>query len=231
MVSKEIQKKFLAYKEKYSDKYSKEAWKYIEEHFFENIHNSETPDILMQIYTELGIVPPIRNFYHKHLRLLKRIFPLDGNLVEVASGRMPALANLIAGEQRKIGKGTITIYEPLLVEMTPKYPNMTLHKEYFYKDTDISDADLVVGVMPCESTELILENAIKNNKDFYVAMCGCVHSPLDYMFGFYSTSPKIYQEQVISNARSLLKENGDGTLEITKIKNTPFDYPILYRKK
>ena len=231
MVPRLLRSKFEAFKAKYADKYEPEAWKYIEENFFENIHNDETPDIIMQIYSELGIFPSAANFYRKHLKLLRSIFPIDGNIVEVASGRIPAFANMIASEQCRIGKGTITIYEPLLIEMTPKYPNMTLHKEYFYKDTDIKSADLVVGIMPCESTELILENAIKSDKDFYVAMCGCVHSPLEYFYGCYGTSPEMYQEQVIGNAESLLKEYSDDKLEVTKMHNTPFDYPILYRKK
>jgi hypothetical protein len=227
-----LRMKFENFKTKYSSRYSKEAWEYIEENFFSMIHSKETPDILMQIYSELGINPSAAVFYKKHLKLLKSIFPLDGNIVEVASGRIPAFANMLAKEQGKLGKGTVTIYEPLLVELEPKYPNMTIHNEYFREDTDIAFADLVVAIMPCDVTETILENAIKSGKPFYVAMCGCVHSPWASMYSFgFGTSPEIYQQQVMAKAESLIEEYGGEELQVTKLKNSPIDYPILYRKK
>ena len=244
MELKKLQEKFSAFKTKYQQSYSPQAWQYIEENFFTSIDSDDTPDILMQIYNELGISIKNGNFYRKHLQLIKDRFPIDGNVVEVASGRIPALiktdfinrqAELIkmAQEQLNIGKGTITIYEPLLIEMTPKYPNMTLNKQYFNLDTDISSADLVVGVMPCEVTETILESAIANDKDFYVAMCGCVHSPMAsmYMFG-YDISPEMYQQEVISKAEMLLQKYGDNSsLEITQLEDHPINYPILYNKR
>ena len=231
-VNPKLQKKFARFKDKYANQYSLEAWEYIENHFFEDIHSNEVPDILMQVYEELGIFPSGGMFYHKHLKLLKQLFPIDGNIVEIGSGRIPAFANLLAKEQMQIGKGTITLYEPLLVELEAKYPNMTLHKEYFNENTDINNSDLVVGIMPCEATESILANAIKSKKDFYVAMCGCVHSPLQsmYMFG-YGTSPEIYQQQVIEKAQTLIKEYAPYHMEVTKLKNTPLNYPILYSRR
>jgi len=227
-----IHSKFKAFKEQYQDKYEPAAWEYIEENFYSGLKNKEAPDILMQIYTELGLKPAGGSFYKRHLELLKSIFPIDGNIIEVGSGRIPAFANILANEQLKIGKGTITLYEPLLVELTPRYPNIELHKEEFTLDTDVSKSNLLVGIMACEATESILESAIKNNKDFYVAMCGCVHSPLSYMsyYGYYTT-PEMYQEQVITKAEHLLEEYPNGTLEVTKLENTPFDYPILYNRR
>ena len=233
MEKSKLQAKFDAFKAKYQKEYSKQAWEYIEENFFPELDSDETPDILMQIYSEFGVTPKSGNFYKKHLKLIRSIFPIDGNIVEVAAGRIPALANMIANEQLKIGKGTITVYEPLLIEMTPKYPNMELHKEYFNIETDVSKADLLVGVMPCEVTETLLESAIANDKDFYVAMCGCVHSPMAYMGMFgYGTSPEMYQREVIAKTEELLHKYGDvSSLEITRLKNHPIDYPILYSKR
>jgi len=227
-----LQSRFNKFKAQYQSQYEPEAWQYIEEHFFEDIHSDEAPDILLQVYEELGLFPSGGMFYHKHLKLLKKLFPIDGNIVEVGSGRIPAFANLLASEQGKIGKGTITLYEPLLVQLEPKYSNMTFHKEFFDEDTDISKADLVVGIMPCDATESILANAIKHNIDFYVAMCGCVHSPLSSMSMFgYGTSPEIYQHEVIENAHALIKEYASYHMEVTQLKNTPLNYPILYSRR
>ena len=231
-ITADIQSRFKYFKDKYSTKYSKEAWEYIEDHFFEDINERDVPDILMQVYSDLDIKPSGARFYHKHLHLLKSLFPIDGNIVEIGSGRIPAFANMLAKEHMRIGAGTITIYEPLLVELTPKLPNIEIHNEYFTNDTDISNKDLVVGIMPCEATESILESAIKNRKDFYVAMCGCVHSPFSSMYGFgFGLSPYIYQQQVINKTEKLLSEYDNGRLEVTKLKNTEIDYPILYNRR
>jgi len=223
--------KFKLFKEKYQHSYSEEAWKYIEENFLKEIHGKEAPDILMQVYSELDIYPSPAVFYKRHLELIKKHFPITGNVLEIGSGRIPAFANLLASEQLKLGKGTVTIYEPLLVEMTPKHSNITIHKEEFTPSTDVKPYDLITGILPCDVTETILESAIENQKDFYVAMCGCVHSPLSYFYGFYGTSPQLYQEEVIEKAKSLVKQYDDGELMVTRLKNTEINYPILYNRR
>ncbi len=224
-----LQSRFNKLKERYSSRYNPEVWQYIEEHFYDDLHNYEIPDVLRQVYAELDITKSGASYYRKHFKLLKKLFPIDGSIVEVGAGRIPSFANLLAQEQLRIGKGTVTIYEPLLVQLNPKYPNMTLNKTEFDENTDITNADLVVGIMPCEATESILANAIKHQKPFYVAMCGCVHSPLSSMSMLgYGTSPELYQEQVIEQAKDLIKEYASYHLEITRLTNNPINYPILY---
>lgn len=231
IITTEIKKKFENFKLQYQSLYSEEAWQYIEENFFKGLEENDAPDILMQIYSFLDIKPSPARFYHRHLKLLKNLFPINGNIIDIGSGMIPAFGTLVAAEQRKIGAGTITLYDPLLLDMAPKYPNMILQKQTFSSDTDISSYDLVTGIMPCEATESILNAAIKNRKDFYVAMCGCVHSPLDYFYGFYGTSPELYQRMVIEDTKALLKEYDNGTLVVTNLKNTELNYPILYNRR
>ena len=85
-------------------------------------------------------------------------------------------------------------------ELIPKFNNKNYQvlvitgKAYYddYKELDVSDnvkivpfmndlinllkdSDLIAGLFPCEATEPIIEEACKYDKDFYVAMCGCVH--------------------------------------------------------
>ena len=52
-----LKTRFEKFKEKYAANYEPEAWEYIEEHFFEDIHSQEAPDILLQVYEELGLFP------------------------------------------------------------------------------------------------------------------------------------------------------------------------------
>ena len=227
----ELKTKFARFAKKYQSLYPEEAWDYIEKEVYNGYKENDAPDILMQIYSELKINHSPARFYQHHLHLIKDNFPIDGNVVDVASGMIPAFANLLAEEQLRIGKGTVTIYEPLLVSMDPKYPNITIHKEEFTRDTDISNCDLVTGIMPCDATEIILESAIRNHKNFYVAMCGCAHDPMAYYLGYMGIAPAMYQERVIDETKKLLKKYDGGTLEVTNLKNTELNYPILYNKK
>lgn len=230
MFKKYLRIRFNAFKEKYKDLYSKEAWDYIEEHFFSDLHEFEVPDILMQVYSELGVYPSPAIYYRQHLKELKSHFNLDRNILDVGSGMIPAFANLIAEEQIRLGKGTITVYDPVLVQTVPKFDNMMLHRELFDENTDISSYDLITGLMTCEVTPLLIERAINNDKDFYIAMCGCVHAPLRSMSGLVGTSPDIYQEMVIDKAKTLIKDK-NRELFVTRIHNNPHNYPVLYSKK
>ena len=115
MKKDQINKLFKNFKKKYKDKYEdEELWCYIEENFWNFIDKNSAPDVLMQIYTELGIESPDGNFYKEHLKRLKERFDIRGNVLDVASGSIPAFANLLAHEQLKLGSGTVTLYEPPL---------------------------------------------------------------------------------------------------------------------
>jgi len=186
---------------------------------------------MMQIYGKMDIHPSAADFYRNQLELIKELFPIDGNIVEVGSGNFPIFAEELAKEQLKIGKGTITIYEPLLFDMTPKYPNMTLHKEEFTEETDLTGADLIIGIHPCKATWAILINAIKNRKNFFVAMCGCDHTPGAEYMDYIDQSPGLFQEVTIEETKRLLKQYPNGKLHITKLKDYPMPYPVLYNKK
>ena len=76
-----------------------------------------------------------------------------------------------------------------------------------------------------------MENAIKNKKDFYIAMCGCDHSPGAEYLDYVDQSPYYFQQDTIEEAKSLLKKYPNGHLEVTTLKGYSWPYPILYNKK
>lgn len=211
--------------------YSDNAREYINENFISFLEEKMAPDILMQIYYATGIQPTCGPFYNAHIKKIQELFGLDKNILDIGSGRIPAFASQIASIQRKIGKGTITLYEPLLIHTNPKYPNMTLHKEEFNEDVSIKEFDLVTGILPCEATETIIASSCKAQKDFYVAMCGCTH--FKYLSPYMSVNPYVYQDYVIKLTRDLLSEYDNGELVIDYLPEDEFgiDYPILYNRK
>ncbi len=225
-----ISQLYNEFKKKYKHKYSRTAWEYIEENFWTFVFSNTAPDILMQIYHEIGIEAESGNFYQEHLKRIDSLFGLDKNILDVGSGMIPAFAEKVAHEQLRIGKGTITIYEPELLLKKPKYPNMTLHKKEFTSNTRIKEFDLVTGIMPCDATESIIESACQNGKDFYVAMCGCTH--FDYIPWYMVVTPESYQEYVIGQTLRMLEHYDNGTLVVEKLSdNYAIDYPILYNRK
>ena len=120
---------------------------------------------------------------------------------------------------------------PALFETTPKYPNMTLHKELFTEETLLTGADLVVGIHACKATWPTLINANKSEKNFFVAMCGCDHTPGAEYLDYFEQSPDFFQEITVDKTKRLVKEYNNGELHITRLKDYPMPYPVLYNKK
>jgi len=213
---------------RYGHLYDEGVLEYIKENFWKSI-GGDVPDVLMQIYTELGITYHNKGFYEEHINNIKKNFNIKGNILDVGCGSIPAFGNLIAKEQLRLGSGTVTLYDPHLAMNKPKYPNITLVKDVFYSKCDVSKYDLITGILPCDATDDIIESACKNNKNFYIAMCGCVHYdgyPYDYM------TPKYYQSCTINMAEKYLKEYDNGELVVEKLDDRfTIDYPIIYNKK
>ena len=223
-----IDKVYKAFLSKYEKKYSESALNYIKEHFYEFINDLDAPDILLQLYTEFGILGD-NNRYQEYLNMLEKNFDIRGNILEVGGGFIPSFASLLASKQLKLNSGTITVYDPNLIIESPKYKNITLVKDEVNSNFDVSKFDTIVGIMPCSAYETILNLACKNKKNFFLAMCGCFH------FDFYNSmiyGNKNYSKYVIDLAKSLLKEYNNGELHIEKLNdNFNIDYPILYNKK
>ena len=226
MKKKELKEKYKKFVDEYSDNYPKDAFEYIRENFWKCRKSFEIPDILMQVYSELGLYEDYVNIYLKHLNKIKSIFNTDCNVLEIAGGALPAFSDIIAREQLNIGKGTITMYDPMLATTKAKYTNLKLYKEEFTDNKKISNYDLIIGIRPCEITECIIKKACKERKNFYIQMCGCTHFTLEQVKK-YGLSREIYQKYITDLANELLGEE----VNITKIDNKfGIDYPILYKK-
>ena len=226
---KSVEEAYQEYKEKYEHFYSEKAKQYIEDNFFKEAYKTSSMDILMQLYSELGLDIGKHTFYDEHLERIDSIFGLDRDIIEVASGYIPAFANKIAKKQLALNRGTITIYEPELFEEKAKYSNMTIHKEKFTEQTKINKDSLGIGILPCDATEAMIRNFCKNNMDFYIAMCNCAHKS-NNIFPTYQ-----YQNKMVDLAESLLEKysNNQKELKIDYLDDEfVFGYaPIIYTKQ
>lgn len=98
-------------------------------------------------------------------------------------------------------------------------------KEKFSEKTNIGNYDLLIGYNPCQATESIIKNAIKHNKEFCIALCGCCFLPDKYK----NRTAKEWHKYLFDMAESLNKG-------IYEIKFYYFDelykveYPIIIGK-
>ena len=221
-------RRFKEFIKHYGPLYPVGAMEFIKQSFEASLDSVCDVDIVMQVKQAIGVKYDIPSFYEAHLQKIMENFDIGCNIVEIASGMYPALANLVATEQLKIGKGTITLYDPLLIPMDPEFPNMTIKRKHFSTKTNIKDYDLLISTMPCRITDAILETAAVNHKNFYVALCSCDHfrKPLG------PEELGLYQEYEVDKAAILTHRYQNGELIVDQLSDDyEINTPIVYNKK
>lgn len=133
-------------------------------------------EFLKQVYSYLNIIHENENEYLAYFNYLKENFNLGSDIVEIGAGEFPVLAHYIDTYQRKIGKGTITIYDPCTI--VKKLGNIIIKKEEFTKDCKLNKVDLLVGYHPCEATTAIIDYRNESKHvPFSLVKCPCNHMP------------------------------------------------------
>ena len=84
------------------------------------------PNIVLQLYDELGILPDDINSYKAFSELVDEQFNIkDKNIVEIGGGVLPRLGKRLSLMQ---DRGTVTVYDPNLYLNKAYYPNLKLIK-------------------------------------------------------------------------------------------------------
>lgn len=180
------------------------------------------PNILLQIYDELGILPDYMNPYKAFSELINKQFDIkDKNIVEIGGGTIPRLAMRLSDMQNR---GSITVYDPnLYIKKT--YPNMKLIKRNFYPISNVDYADLLVGLLPCGASASILKSSIRHDKDFMIALCDSCNF-YEYFDGYEEDSNWPYS--FIESATKAVDESNLGKLKVKYLKEVGERYPIIY---
>lgn len=180
------------------------------------------PNILLQVYDELGILPDFMNPYKAFSELINKQFDIkDKNIVEIGGGTIPRLAMRLSDMQNR---GSITVYDPnLYIKKT--YPNMKLIKRNFYPISNVDNADLLVGLLPCGASASILKSSIRHDKDFMIALCDSCNF-YEYFDGYEDDSNWPYS--FIESATKAVDESNLGKLKVKYLKEVGERYPIIY---
>lgn len=104
---------------------------------------------------------------------VEKIFPLKNypHLLEVGAGKNARLSKMLTQKGYRM-----TAMDPNITEHSD-FENLELQKDsFFFEKTDISHYDAIIAQEPCEATEHIIRACIKQEKDFFISLCGTPHT-------------------------------------------------------
>ena len=137
----EIERRVKEFLEKNKAHYSQEHLIFLLDNALWGRRSDDIDSDLRQIYAHLDLLEE-ENIYKEFMRMIERNFPKAKKIVEVGCGRVPALSSKLAEKYH------ITVYDPRVIEGLYDGKNFIIKKEKFTNDTDIGDANLIIGFMP-----------------------------------------------------------------------------------
>ena len=213
--------------------YSRKDRKYIKKYFYSFIGDYDAPVILMQLYSEFGIISPENDRYNRYVEDIERIFGLERTILDVAEGHIPSFANKVAQKQLNCSRGTIRVIDPKIVIKKARYKTMKIERRKFTLRKKAQSCDLLVAIFPCNATKKVLKYAYTHKIDFYIPLCPCTYYKNKRKFpGKIFTHKEItemYLKKYLTNIRKKLVEAGLGTLEISYLNNGVS--PIIYNRR
>ena len=184
------------------------------------------PDVVREIYDELDLLPKDKNIYDGFMKLVSDKHNLsDKHIVEIGGGIFPRLGKRISGSLKS---GKIVIYDPRLSRYEEDAHNMKLVREKFTRSTKLDGASLLLGLMPCEAADVLLESALDNRVDFVLALCeGGPHGDEDDFF----EDEEEWRNCMIKYAMREVEYREMGKLKIKYLKEYGDPYPIIYNDR
>lgn len=188
-------KDFLNHYGKY---YPKEAIDFI----LANFNDECDADIVLQIRSKLGLIAKENDLYDGFLNNLKQYNLNRGDILEVASGFYPILAEKIA-ESSEVS--SVTAVDPCVIPSPLE--KVKTARQLFKLSDSIEKYSCLVALKPCEATIRIIKNAYIFHKPFTIGLCGCTH--FTYINSLFPPSYDNWERQVESVIKDNLEENAD----------------------
>lgn len=184
------------------------------------------PDVVREIYDELELLPDENNIYKGFINLINSEFPLKNRkIIEIGGGIFPRLGFRI---ETMLDNGSITVYDPRLALYIEDTEKMKLVRCKADKNIPIGDADLIIGLMPCEAAEVIIDIATLNNIDFMVSLCeGGPHGDI---FDYFEDEDE-WRHYILSKTQKLIEEKKMGKMKIKSLEEYGSPYPVIYNDR
>ena len=190
-------------------------------------HGKFVPDMVREIYDELGLLREDQDIYTGFMDLLQSEFDIrERKILEVGGGVLPRLGKRISSIQT--GEGKITVYDPRLSKYVQDTDRMKLVRKRFTTTTKLGDTNFMLAFMPCEAAESFLDSAIKHRIDFMLALCE--GGPHGDEFDYFESDEE-WLDSMIYKAKRGVKEKQMGSLGIQYLKKYEDPYPIIYNHR
>lgn len=214
------------YLEKYPDIFTDFEKKYLLGCACSNVKFALVPDLVREVYDELGLLEDEENIYLGFIDLIQQNFDIsDRKIVEVGGGVLPRLGERIALIQNK---GNITVYDPRLSPYKSDGEKLKLVRSKFTGNQAFENVDFLFGFMPCEAADIIVDTATDKKIDFMIALCegGSHGDEFDYF-----EDEEEWRSSLISRAKAKVKKQEMGTLGIEYMKKYGNPYPVIYNQR
>ena len=184
------------------------------------------PDNVREVYDELSLIPRENNIYLGFIDLVEEIHSLDNkNIVEIGGGVLPRLGKRISSSKNI---KSIVVYDPRLSKYENDTEKLKLVRKRFERDTSLDDADLVLGLMPCEAANIIVDSVVKNNKDFVLALCE--GGPHGDEFDYFEDEGE-WLDNIIKSTACDVERCGMGKLKIKYMREYGNPYPVIFNDR
>ena len=127
---------------------------------------------IAQFYKEYDLLKEEADMYKAFVNVIKHNHPnlSDMTILDVCGGYIPQLGRELAKEAKHV----MVVDRNMVFKNNPN--NLEPIQRRIESYTDLPSADLVVGLLPCEATQHIIDYSVMNKKDFVIALCGCWHN-------------------------------------------------------
>ena len=126
---------------------------------------------IAQFYKEYDLLEEHADMYKAFVDVIKHNHPDLSNMtiLDGGGGIVPQLGRELAKEAKHV----MVIDRNMVTQNNPD--NLEPIQRRIESINDLPTADMVVGLLPCDATQHIIDYSVANKKDFIVALCGCWH--------------------------------------------------------
>ena len=173
-IDKETLSKYLEeYFDTYND-YLPNIYKSVYQmNYLSGLYDQYVDSTICQFYKEYNLLKEEADMYNAFVNIIKHKHPdlSDKTILDVGSGFLPQLGRELA----KYSKHVISIDKNVIDYNNPS--NLEVIKKDVISYKDLPDADIIVGLLPCEATPYIIDKSCDIGSDFIIALCTCIHDP------------------------------------------------------
>ena len=220
--------KLLEFVDQHSSLFTKYEKDYLKSYICTGEYNKILflPDLVREIVDELGFLLPEQDIYQGFIELIIESFDINGKeIIEIGGGIFPRVGERLSmiPEVKRV-----VVYDPRVNYLRNDSDRFKLVRRKVDRNEADIGGDLLVGFMPCKGAEIILEQALKYNRDFIVALCeGGPHG--DY-FDYFDNDEE-WLSSIIRYAELGVEKNNMGVLKIKSLSKYGDKYPVICNER